>query len=246
MAASFAIFPAPSLAPLPTTGALTPLAPITRPVVFPGPLQHPEASHRLLSGITDILVDLLVGQWRAGADILLVFETNAEALPPLRFAQFAEPYLLRLAREVRERTAPVESGGPVLSIFAKGASYALPALAGPASLYDVISLDWGTDPAWAVRTVRQAAGLPAEAVPGERLASAPLCRVKALQGNLDPSELFGSPSSIREAAASMLRGFGGHPHIANLGHGMLPGHTPSALGSYFDAVMELSPPQAGH
>jgi uroporphyrinogen decarboxylase len=208
-------------------------------------LQHPEASHRLLSGITDILVDLLVGQWRAGADILQVFETNAEALPPLRFAQFAEPYLLRLAREVRARTAPVESGGPVLSIFAKGASYALPALAGPASLYDVISLDWGTDPEWAVRTVRQAAGLPAEAAPGERLASAPLCRVKTLQGNLDPSELFGSPASIREAAAAMLRGFGGHPHIANLGHGMLPGHTPSALGAYFDAVMELSPPQAG-
>lgn len=34
--------------------------------------QHPEASHRLLDAIADVCIELLVGQWRAGASILQV------------------------------------------------------------------------------------------------------------------------------------------------------------------------------
>ena len=185
--------------------------------------QHPEAAHRLLAGITRILVELLVAQYEAGADVLQVFETNADALPPARFVEFAQPYLLRLAAEVRARTAPAAAGGPALSIFAKGATHALAALAAPDSNYDVISLDWNTDPAAAVATVR-AAATASGAAP------------KVLQGNLDPGELFGSPQTIAAATADMLTRFDGHPLIANLGHGMLPSHTPEALGAFFDAV----------
>lgn len=195
-------------------------------------MQHPAASHRLLSGIADILVDLLVAQWEAGADILQVFETNGEALPPARFREFALPYLLRVAAGVRARTGPVSAGGPILSVFAKGAHACLAELADPAtSAYDVISLDWSMDPASAVRVVRDAA---AAAAPASTAGAA--AKPKALQGNLDPCELFGSADSIAAAARTMLAGFGDHPLIANLGHGMLPGHKPEALRAYFDAV----------
>lgn len=195
---------------------------------------HPEASHRLLSGIADILVDLLVAQWEAGADILQVFETNGEALPPARFREFALPYLLRVAAGVRARTAPVSEGGPVLSVFAKGAHACLAELADPAtSAYDVISLDWSVEPAQAVRVVREAA---AKAAASGSAAASAAARPKALQGNLDPCELFGSGDSIASAARTMLAGFGDHPLIANLGHGMLPGHKPEALRAYFDAI----------
>ena len=126
---------------------------------------------------------------------------------------------------MRAPPAPAAAGGPALAIFAKGASHALPALAGAASAFDVVSLDWGTDPAAAVDAVRAAAAA----------AGAP---AKALQGNLDPGELFGSPQTIAAATRDMLRRFDGHPLIANLGHGMLPTHTPEALGAFFRAVKE--------
>lgn len=189
-------------------------------------MQWPEASHRLLAGITDILVDLLVAQYEAGATILQVFETNAEALSPRRFNQFALPYLARIAREVKARVPAPADGGPVIMLFAKGAQYALGDLAGETD-FDGLSLDWSTDPAAAVATVRAAA---------ERTGK-PL---KALQGNLDPCELFGTRETIREATAAMVAGFGGHPLVGNLGHGMLPSHTPEALGHYFTAVHEMT------
>jgi uroporphyrinogen decarboxylase len=154
-----------------------------------------------------------------------VFETNAEALPPSRFVEFAQPYLLQLAENVRHRTAPIDEGGPALSIFAKGASHALATFANPTiSKYDVISLDWNTDPVNAVNIVRNEAS--------KALSNHP----KTLQGNLDPCELFGSQESIILATKKMLQGFSGHPHIANLGHGMLPSHTPEALRCFFDTV----------
>lgn len=190
-----------------------------------------------MSGITGILIDLLVAQWRAGADILQLFETNAEALPPSRFNEFALPYLLRIATEVRRRTAPLNEGGPVLSIFAKGAHYSLETFADPLiSAYDMISLDWSIDPAAAVKVVTDAANRANEKAKKE--GSGKTYKPKALQGNLDPCELFGSPASIRKAAFKMLDGFRGHPHVANLGHGMLPGHKPEALEAYFNAVLE--------
>lgn len=42
-----------------------------------------------------------------------------------------------------------------------------------------------------------------------------------LQGNLDPSALYGNPKSIEQETLKMLDGFGRN-HIANLGHGVYP------------------------
>ena len=63
---------------------------------------------------------------------------------------------------------------------------------------------------------------------------------KALQGNLDPCELFGTRDTIRAAVRAMLVGFGDAPLVGNLGHGMLPSHKPEALGEFFAAVHEIS------
>ena len=64
---------------------------------------------------------------------------------------------------------------------------------------------------------------------------------KALQGNLDPIELFGDEASIRDATRAMLTGFGPtQPLIGNLGHGMMPAHKPEALGAFFQAVHDIS------
>lgn len=193
-------------------------------------MQHPEASHRLLDGITDILIELLVAQYQAGADVLQVFESNAEVLPPARFRQFAFPYLQKLAREVKRRVPSIPSGGPGLIVFAKGGHYALEWLAAETE-YDVLGVDWTVEPKEAVRIVNAAAartGTPA----------------KGLQGNLDPCELFGPLDEVRRSTSEMLAGFGDHPLIANLGHGMLPGHKPEALGAFLDTVHTATSPNA--
>jgi hypothetical protein len=45
-----------------------------------------------------------------------------------------------------------------------------------------------------------------------------------------------TPARVCVQTAAMLRGFGSGPHIANLGHGMLPDHDPAHLGAFIDAV----------
>ncbi len=48
----------------------------------------------------------------------------------------------------------------------------------------------------------------------------------ALQGNVDPCALLGSPETIRGAVREAVEATGGVGHILNLGHGILP-QTPS-------------------
>jgi uroporphyrinogen decarboxylase len=43
----------------------------------------------------------------------------------------------------------------------------------------------------------------------------------ALQGNLDPSALFGTPDAVRREAINVLDAYGDGPgHVFNLGHGI--------------------------
>ena len=72
------------------------------------------------------------------------------------------------------------------------------------------------------------------------LSSSFIRRGKAFQGNLDPCELFGSPASIQAGVRAMLVGFGDAPLIGNLGHGMMPSHSPDALRTFFTAVQTVS------
>ncbi len=174
--------------------------------------RHPEASHELLQVVTDVVVDHLAAQAEAGAQVLQVFDSWAGVLTSHHFAAFALPYLAQIA----ERLKTLHPDVPLI-VFARGAHYALDALA--STDYDVIGLDWTIIP--------QAA----RAIVADRA---------ALQGNLDPCALYGSPQAIRAAVGQMLAGFGSEGYIANLGHGMHPDHDPEHAGAFVEAVQELS------
>ncbi|MGB0954936.1 MAG: uroporphyrinogen decarboxylase family protein, partial [Panacagrimonas sp.] len=63
----------------------------------------------------------------------------------------------------------------------------------------------------------------------------------ALQGNMDPSVLYGSPARIREEVQQILTDFGTHNgHVFNLGHGILPQTPPENAAAMIDTVKQFS------
>ena len=174
--------------------------------------RYPEASKALLQRTTDVIVEYLIGQVEAGAQMLQVFDSWAGLHSPDTFRTFCLPYLEETAARVKNAHPDVP-----LVIFAKGVHHALDALAD--TDYDVISLDWTMAP----DTARDAVADQA-----------------VLQGNLDPCALYAPPEVLRREVQRMLAGFGPHHHIANLGHGMLPDHDPEHARVFGEAVHEHS------
>ena len=84
------------------------------------------------------------------------------------------------------------------TVFAKGAWFSLPEI----NQLDcnIIGLDWGIDPAWARTIITE----------------------KAMQGNMDPCQLYGKEADVRSATRKMLEAFPAGRHVANLGHGIYP------------------------
>ena len=60
----------------------------------------------------------------------------------------------------------------------------------------------------------------------------------ALQGNYDPAKLLSPIPVIKKEVTAMLDAFIGYPHIANLGHGILPDVPVDHARAFVDAVKE--------
>ncbi|KAJ2163130.1 hypothetical protein GGF46_000059 [Coemansia sp. RSA 552] len=184
--------------------------------------RHPAKAHELLQRVADVAADFLIGQVRAGAQALQVFESWAGELGPRDFAEFSLPYLRHIAARVKAKYPDVP-----MTVFAKGAHYGLELLA-TETAYDVISLDWTIDPVAARARVDAA------------LEKARMRRTVVLQGNLDPTVLFADEATIRHRTEEMCHAFGTRPHIANLGHGMMPAHDPEHLRAFLETVHSAS------
>lgn len=59
---------------------------------------------------------------------------------------------------------------------------------------------------------------------------------KTLQGNLDPCVLYSSDKEIEKQTIQILESFGGHRHIANLGHGVYPDINPEKVKVFIETV----------
>lgn len=59
---------------------------------------------------------------------------------------------------------------------------------------------------------------------------------KVLQGNLDPMALLSGPEVACRKARRIVESMKGHPHVFNLGHGLLPDTDPAVLAAVIDAV----------
>lgn len=62
---------------------------------------------------------------------------------------------------------------------------------------------------------------------------------KTLQGNMDPCLLYADFDTIRKETQKMLKAFGPHRHIANLGHGLYPDLEKDKVKCFVDTVKEF-------
>ena len=82
--------------------------------------QHEEASNKLLDAITNTCIEFLIGQANAGAQLLQVFESHADALTPELSEKYTIKRLKFIASEVKRRLG--DKAVP-MSIFCKGAHF---------------------------------------------------------------------------------------------------------------------------
>ncbi|KZT12702.1 uroporphyrinogen decarboxylase [Laetiporus sulphureus 93-53] len=184
--------------------------------------KYPEESKALLTRIADVCVDFLVGQVKAGAQFLQVFDSWAGELTPHHFREFALPSLTHIATSVRSKLQAQGIQVVPMTLFPKGTNTQLAHIAEHAG-YDVIGIDWCIEPS-------EARGLVGDSV--------------ALQGNMDPNVLYGGREAIEREVKRMCESFKGRKGpkgwIANLGHGITPGVDPEDLRWFFECVHKYS------
>jgi len=157
-----------------------------------------------LDTLIDVLVDAssayLVGQLRAGADAVQIFDTWAGVLGPDEFARWC----IDPARQIIDNVRSAVPGARIIG-FPRGAGTVLARYVEEVPV-DAIGLDWTVDRAFAREKVQS--------------------RVP-VQGNLDPLVLLAGGEALERGIDDVLEAFAGGPFIFNLGHGILP-ETPIA------------------
>ena len=183
-------------------------------------LNEPAALHRLLSVNTDAVIAYLAAQRAAGAQALQVFDTWGGVLSPAMYREFSLPYLQRIAQELQRGDGAERTP---LILFGKGTAAYLEDLAATGA--EGVGVDWLVELGDAARRTQGKV---------------------ALQGNLDPATLYGSPAAIRTQAQRALdsyaAGNGGSRdgHVFNLGHGMSPDMDPGHVAALVDEVHAYS------
>ncbi|MGH8428613.1 MAG: uroporphyrinogen decarboxylase [Gammaproteobacteria bacterium] len=175
----------------------------------------PELVEALAERLVPATVAYLAAQARAGADVLMLFESWAGLLAPEGFRRHV---LAPLAEIVAGLKSDPDAGTRPLIIFARGAGQHLVELADLGA--EALGVDWTTS----LAAARQATG----------------GRV-ALQGNLDPAALLAPEAELREAVRAVIADYGpGSGHVFNLGHGVAPEVAPERVAALVDEVHRSS------
>ncbi|PVU87198.1 hypothetical protein BB561_006440 [Smittium simulii] len=183
--------------------------------------KYPESVHELLERITNVSIDFLKGQVKAGAQILQVFDSWAGELSHDDYMEFSFPYMKKIAFELQKTFPEI----PIVA-FPKGLhSKTLETIALETD-YTGISLDWTAD----------VEGLISNLEPKMCAINKPL----VLQGNLDPTVLYADKHVIESKTENMCKKFSSVKYVANLGHGMMPTHDPEHLKWFLEAVHKYS------
>jgi uroporphyrinogen decarboxylase len=135
---------------------------------------EPALAHLLLQKITNITINYLKAQARAGVDLVQVFDSWAGSLSPADFKTYAQPYLVQIADALKEDV-------PVI-LFPKGTWYALKDLSQTSA--SGLGLDWCIDPRFARELTNNSITLQGNFDPSKLLAPIPEIK-KAVKEMID-------------------------------------------------------------
>ena len=168
-----------------------------------------DAWHAMLERLADVTADYLNGQIAAGAQAVQLFDSWVGALSKDDYERRVKPWSDKVL------AAAKKTGVPVIT-FGTGTTPFLERFAD--SPCDVVGVDWRLPLGEAWRRV--GAG-------------------KAVQGNMDPVNLFLPLPELKKAVRSVLKEAGGRKgHIFNLGHGILQETPPDNVRAVADWVHE--------
>lgn len=163
-------------------------------------LRHPEAFAKLMDVLVEASIAYLVAQFRAGADVVQLFESWALNLDEVSF----ESHVVQPARRIVEGVRAEVPDAAIIG-FPRGAAGLVGGYARGTAV-NAIGLDYAMPVGFADQVLPK--GL-------------------TVQGNLDPLRLVAGGRQMRERVDQIISGFAGRPHIFNLGHGIVP-ETPIA------------------
>ncbi len=178
---------------------------------------EPQLLHQVLQVLADSVTSYLNAQIQAGAQAVMIFDTWGGALTTEAYKEFSLAYMQQIVNQLIRK----QDGQRIpVVMFTKGGGQWLELQARTGC--DAVGLDWTIDIGSARARV------------GERL---------ALQGNMDPGVLYGSPEKIQEEVKRILASFGAHNgHVFNLGHGVHQHIDPENVKVLVDSVHEFSKP----
>lgn len=157
-------------------------------------MQETALFHRIIDRLAEASAAHLIGQLKAGADAVQIFDTWAGVLDAESFERWCIRPVAVIAAKVRAEIPDAK-----IIVFPKGASAANAAKLISASKVDALGLDWIAD------------GKENAVKFGDSV---------ALQGNLDPLTLIAGGKALDEAVDKVCEDFAGLRHIFNLGHGI--------------------------
>jgi uroporphyrinogen decarboxylase len=162
--------------------------------------RHPEAFQEIIDALVENSIHYLLGQLKAGADVLQIFDTWAGVLPPREFQRWSIEPTRRIVQGVRAQVPDAKIIG-----FPRGAGAQLPGYV-DATGVDAVSIDWAAEPSFIRERVQSKV---------------------AVQGNLDPLVLIAGGAALDRAIDDVLENYAKGRLIFNLGHGITP-ETPIA------------------
>ena len=176
--------------------------------------ENPEAMADLLSALVESTADYLIGQAKAGVNVLKIFESWAEGLAPDLFDRL----VINPTRDIISKVRAAGIEVPIMG-FPRGSGLNAIRYAHETGITAIAA---GTQMPMDDFRATLPDGMP-------------------VQGNLDPLALRIGGSTLYRSVEAVLRDAAGGPHIFNLGHGVTPDVKIENVQAVVDHIRGLEP-----
>lgn len=176
--------------------------------------ENPEAMADLLAALVESTADYMIGQAKAGANVLKIFESWAEGLAPDLFDRL----VLNPSRDIITRIRAAGIDVPIIG-FPRGSGLNAIRYAHETGITAIAA---GTQMPMDDFRATLPEGMP-------------------IQGNLDPLALRIGGTTLYRSVEAVLRDAAGGPHIFNLGHGVTPDVKIENVQAVVDHIRGLEP-----